>query len=314
VSITSGLTDRRTFICTALGIAHSIAVAGLAQQKGNPGTSFSIAFSAGLFADVNMTDALAATKVWTTAIVRKKGFDSPAEPTIFNDTAWITDALKNQRVDIAVLLSREYLEIREKVPLTPHFVPRRRGRIEEECLLLVHRLSGINSAEDLSGKDILLLLSAKGGMGRTWLENSLIEKGFPSMEKFFGKVTGMQKASRTVLPVYFRQVDACLVTRDGFETMAELNPQLKNDLKIIATSPAFLPAILCTRANYESPYKNPALEALRDLHTEPGGQQLLIMFKIDDLVPFESRYLDSARQLIAQNLKLKEQVRRRAAS
>jgi hypothetical protein len=44
----------------------------LGQQKGDPGTSFSIAFSAG---------------VWTTAIVGKKEFDGPAEPTIFNDTA-----------------------------------------------------------------------------------------------------------------------------------------------------------------------------------------------------------------------------------
>jgi hypothetical protein len=74
------------------------------------------------------------------------------------------------------------------------------------------------------------------------------------------------------------------------------------------------PALLCARSNYEFPYKNPALEALRDLYMEPGGQQLLTMFKIDDLVRFESRYLDSARQLISQNLKLKEQPRGRAAS
>jgi hypothetical protein len=82
----------------------------------------------------------------------------------------------------------------------------------------------------------------------------------------------------------------------------------------MATSPALLPAIVCTRTDYESRYKAAAMEALRDLHLEPGGQQLLMMFKVDELALFEPWLLDSARQLVAQYGRLEEQMHRRPSS
>ncbi len=306
------LIERRMFIKGALGMGSLFLSAAHAQQKSIV-ASFNIAFSSGLFADVNPTDAMAAAKAWSNALGRKRGFII-SEPIVFSDTAAAIEALRNQRVDIATLLTREYLEIREKVALTPQFIPKRRGHTQQDSLILVNNQSGFSRIEDLAQKDILLLAGMEGSLGRTWLENTLIEKGHSSIERFFRKSMSVQKASRAVLPVYFRQADACLVTRDGFETMVELNPQLRSQLRVLDASPAFMPALICTRGDYESPYKQSALEAVRELPAEPGGQQLLMLFKIDELVPFDHSCLDSARQLLTLNAKLKEQMRRKGAA
>ncbi len=302
--------NRRAFLRCALGMLPLSVMTGLAQQKGGI-APIHVAFSGGLFVDVNTTDALAATRVWARAIAQKKGFEIE-DPYILEDTSTASEAFRDQRIDIAAILTREYLEIRDKVTLTPYFAAKRNGRVQQDCLLVVHAQSGINRIEDLAGKDILIFASMEGSLGRVWLENILLEKGFASCEKYFRHVTLLQKVSRTVLPVYFRQADACLVTRYGYETMAELNPQLKSQLKVVAVSPAFMSAVICARANFESPYKQMVLDALRTLHLDPKGQQLLMLFKIDESYPYDPSYLESARQIMAQNAKLKEQMRHKS--
>jgi ABC-type phosphate/phosphonate transport system substrate-binding protein len=302
--------SRRAFMSLALGILPVLTGSTVHAQQKQQVASFHIAFSAGLFADVNPTDAMAAAKVWSNALGRKRGY-TITDPIVFDDAGAAIDALRSQRVDIATILTVEYLEIKDKVAVVPQFVPKRRGRIQQDLLLLVHNQSGINHIDDLAEREILMLAGMEGSMGKTWLENILMEKGFSSIDRFFRRAGTVQKASRAVLPVYFKQADACLVTRDGFETMIDLNPQLKTQLKILMASPAFMPALVCTRGDYDSPYRQSALDAVRDLPKEPGGQQLLMLFKIDELVLFEPSYLDSARQLITQNVRLKEQLRRK---
>jgi ABC-type phosphate/phosphonate transport system substrate-binding protein len=303
--------NRRNFIRSVTGFVSCLAEFAGAQLRAGV-APVHVAFSGGLFMDVNTTDALAATRVWARAIAQKKGFEIE-DPYILDDINVSIEAFKAQRIDIAALLTKEYLEIREKVPLVPCFMPKRNGRTQQDFLVLVHVQSGFNRVEDLAGKEILLLAGMEGNLGRAWLENILMEKGYASCEKYFKRVTQLQRASRAVLPVYFRQTDACLVTSYSFETLVELNPQLKTQLKAVAVSPAFAPAVMCVRANYESPYKQPVLDALRNLHLDPKGQQILMLFKIDEIVPMDPVSLESARQLLIQNARLKEQIRRKSA-
>jgi len=270
-----------------------------------------LGFMNDVFSDVNVADALAATKVWATELKRKKGFEGPAEAVVYTELNDALEALNTKRVDMLVLVSWQYLQLINQADIEPHFVTGRGENIAEETILLVHRNSGIESLEDLKGKKLLILNNIRAALGRMWLETCLMEKGISDLDSYFSKIAGTQKSSKTVLPVFFGQSDACLIHRSGFDTMSELNPQLKRDLKIIDSSPPILPSILCVRRDYHEPMKSALIDAMAHLHDEPRGLQILTLFKVNQVHRFNESYLEAARELLAKHSALKELMEKR---
>jgi ABC-type phosphate/phosphonate transport system substrate-binding protein len=311
---------RRTYqsfavVGIVLGLFQLFALPCLPQQKGAALSPFYIGFTSSLLIDVNRTDAIAATKVWTSTIARKKRIDFDPVPLILDDAKAFIDAFRNNRIDIAGVTAREFLEINEKVPLTPHFLAIRKGAALQDNVILVHTGSGINILDDLAGKDILLLGGLDGNIAKVWLETLVMEKGFPTLDRFFGARTRIvYKASQAVLPVYFKQATACMAPRLSFETMVELNPQLRNQLKIIVTSPAFAPLVICTKTGYDVPIKSVVLEEMQELHKDPEGQQLLMFFKVDHFIPFDPALLEGTRHVLAQHAKAEARLRQKSAA
>ena len=57
----------------------------------------------------------------------------------------------------------------------------------------------------------------------------------------------MAKPSQAILPVFFKQAEAALVTRATFDTAVELNPQLGAALRTLSRSPQLIPAVAAVR-------------------------------------------------------------------
>jgi phosphonate transport system substrate-binding protein len=281
----------------------------LGQTQTPVSETLNIGFTSSFFVGVNASDGLAATKVWADAIVKKKSLSLVTSSMVFEDVFELEKAVKEGRVDMVTLLTREYLSLESKIPLEPYFVPENRGKMKEECLLLVHDRSGIQNLEELVKKNVLISDDSRVSLGKIWLENILTGKGYASLDAFFGKVSFIHKPSQALLPVFFRQADACLINKEGFETMAELNPQLKRDLRVITKSPAGIVSVICIRKGYKPSLRQLLIESLQDLHSEPKGQQILTLFKVDKLVPFETSYLESPRQLIQEHRKHETRVK-----
>ena len=86
-----------------------------------------------------------------------------------------------------------------------------------------------------------------------------------------------------------------MVTRRGFETLAELNPQVGKDLRVLATSPEVVATVFCFRADYDSPVMDKLIAGLRELHLSAAGRQVLTVFQSDRLEEVPPSALDSAR-------------------
>ncbi len=85
-----------------------------------------------------------------------------------------------------------------------------------------------------------------------WLDVELARAGLPAAEYFFDPMAHVGKVSEVLLPVFFGKEDACLVTQKVFDIMAELNPQISRQLKIVAASKGYIPGFLAFRKNYKS--------------------------------------------------------------
>jgi len=261
--------------------------------------SLAIGYSASVISNVDPGDAKAATKVWADMIMRRKGAIVESETMILKDLPALEIALEEKRVDLIFLLPQEYLEIRDRLPLVPLVVSAPQEGLYEEFVLLVRKDSTVATIRDLRKKRLTVETDQKGTLPLMWLETLLMKEGeFEEIEQFFAVVKATRKPSQTILPVFFRQADGCIVTRTAFHTMVELNPQLGKEIREIAISPPFITSIGCLRKDYYDKYKGVLTEHLVNLHEDPQGKQILTLFRKGRLVLFDPPYLASVDALV----------------
>ena len=265
---------------------------------------FRIGFTSGMFTDVNENDARAAVKVLSQTLARERGIPTNPEPLIFKDRTTLLDALRGQNTDVVGLMMTEYAALTNSVRFAPIFVTYIGGRTTVEYVLLVHQSSQIESVADLQGRSLVFYQNPRACLAPLWLDILLAEKGFPKSARYVGKITQQSKLSNVVLPVFFRKVDACVVTRTSFNTMVELNSQVGKQLRIIASSTNFVPSIFAFREDYNPSFKEKLLASLRDLHKRPTGQQVLTIFQSEKMEDHPASCLDSALELIATHARL----------
>ena len=260
---------------------------------------FRVGFSHTLFSDVNENDAKAAVKAWGQSIAKERGIPTAPEPQIFRNTPEVLQALKNKAVDAVAISAIEYAAVNGEVPLAPIFVTYNTGRTREQYLLLVHRNSKLENIRDLQGKTLVFHQAARDCLAPPWLDTQLLQAGAKPYAEWLGNVSFSPKISQAVLPVFFHKSDACVVTRTAFETMCELNPQLGQQLKIVATSPEVVATIFCFRADYAPVFKEKLLAGLRNLHKTPSGLQVLTIFQSEKIEDQPAVCMASALELLA---------------
>jgi ABC-type phosphate/phosphonate transport system substrate-binding protein len=290
----------------AVGLVALFAAVVLTKGGATAGDTapFRIAFTSGMFTDVNENDAKAAVKLWGQTVAKERGIESDPEPRIFKDVPALAQALRANLVEAVGIMTHEYDALSKDIQMAPIFVTYNCGRMDDEYLLLVHRDSKIESVGDLQGRNVTFYENPRASLAPPWLDTLLVKKGFRPATEFFGRVSQVSKLPKVVLPVFFRQNDACVVTRSGFETMTELNPQVGKQLKIVASSPRLCAAVFCFRANYSPQFKNQLVAGLRDLHSTPAGQQVLTIFHSEKMEEQPASVLKSATDLLAEHRRL----------
>jgi ABC-type phosphate/phosphonate transport system substrate-binding protein len=248
---------------------------------------FRVGFARNMLSSMNDNDARAALKTWSHSIARERDVPVEPEPMLFDDVAGLIRAVLEKRVDVVAISIAAFVEVGRHARLAPLFVTYTQDQMTERYLLVAHPSSPVHSVPGLRGATLTMHAGARSALGQTWLDSLLLQQGFPVARKFTQKISEEDRLSKVVLPVFFRQVDACIVTRRGFATMIELNPQVGRQLRVVAESVDLVPAVLAFREDFDGPYKQKLIEGLRDLHGSPSGQQLLTVFQSDriDLVP-----------------------------
>ena len=286
-------------------------------EKGGEGSDMGqkpaliLGYSSQLFYGVEVNDAKAATKVWTDTLIRRQGVFKKSDTIIIQDLPSLEKAANAKAVDIIIMLPQEFIEIRNKIPFEPVFSSAISSGVYEEFILLVRKDRGIEKLSDLRGKKLLVETGQRGTIPTFWLDILLARERLPEGKEFFSSIKELNKISQVVLPVFFRQADACLASRLAFETMSELNPQVGKELKAIATSPGFLTGVICFRRDFYAQYKDHLDDSLRSLHTDPQGKQILTLFRVNQLIPFEPSHLETVDALLKEHRILKARLAKR---
>ena len=294
---------------TRLACAGVFAVLGLAGSAGlgiaaEP-AALRFGISARSFADVNESDARAAMKAWAQTVATERGVSVDPALLFLTGVEAIQDAMLTRKIDGMAMPTMEYWAMHRAITIRPLLIlGLRNGKATEDYLLLVHRDTPAPGLANLRGRSLAIAGDARVSLAAAWLETLLLEAGLGPLETFFGKHSFAFKQSRVVLPVFFRQTDACVVTREGFRLLCELNPQLGQQLRIIAESPAYLPSLFCFRGDLDFPHFEKIYDGLDAVTTTAAGRQTLALFQTDQVAARPASDADATLALLDRHQRL----------
>jgi len=138
-----------------------------------------------------------------------------------------------------------------------------------------------------------------------------MREGGYNKEAFFSLVKETKTPSLSLMQVFFRQADACIVTSQVFKLTSELNPQISKELKIIARVDKLAGGIIVIRSDLQADLKQKLVQALRTIHEDQEGRQLLLLFQLSGLIPYRPEYLRATEAFFEEHRKLRHQFAHR---
>lgn len=242
---------------------------------------FRLAFSEKMFSQVQVEDARAAMKVWLMTVFRERSIPTDPDPIIYGSLKEMLQGSPGKPAEGFGVTADECWQLSREIKIDRLVVGAINGQIAEEYVVIVHWDNGIEDISDLRGRSLTVLENPRMSLAITWLDTYLLQNGLNTADKFFKSATLVNKLSQAVLPVFFRNSDACLVTRRGFQAMCELNPQVGKQLRTLAVSPELVPVVFAFRADLASPFREQMLIEMRRLPETPTGQQILTLLQTE---------------------------------
>ena len=290
--------------CWILACIFLFAGGQASRIEAEPYPVLRLGFTSSVFTDVNENDAKAALKLWARAIARERGADIPTETELLNGASELANALRNKTIDAATITTREYWTVGRELLATNAIVGVNAGSTTEEYVLLVRKDSSIGRIDDLRGQTVALCDDARDSLAPIWFETLLLKAGLSQTDQFCSRIIQAHKISQVVLPVFFHQANACVVTRRGFEVMSELNPQIGQQLKILASSSPMVPVVFIFRADFIGPTRDVVMEEIDNVHSTVADQQVFTLFQCDAVHVFPVSVMDTAMELLATHASL----------
>jgi phosphonate transport system substrate-binding protein len=145
-------------------------------------------------------------------------------------------------------------------------------------LLVVRTDKNINSAKDLRGKR--LVMQDNDDLAEMFLDTEVLKETKKSY-KNIGLTTYYQKKSnRILLDVFFDKADSAVIYKSSYDIVSELNPDIKNKVKILAEYPVRSKNFSYFRFNY--PFKKELTMISINFNQNARAKQILEVFKTSE--------------------------------
>jgi phosphonate transport system substrate-binding protein len=250
-----------------------------------------------LFGALNKDDATATLGIWIAQVCLLEGLHCETRVN-FASLAEIRRRIRERSVDVLLLDTPEYLLLARERLVEAVATGSNRGKLAAySYLLLTKDEVGAAQIAGLRGKRISVASRYRSNLGLMWLETLLAENKLDRAVSFFGSVDLGNRAAACVLPLFFGKLDACVVDSGSWETITELNPQVRR-LKILARSEPLLEGLVAMPIQPQHPFKRDIVDAILKMHLTVAGEQLVTEFKVGPQIPVTFKDFESVANLL----------------
>ncbi len=231
--------------------------------------------------NANINDALAAIKAWISDTAKERGVKATFKLNIIKSPSQMRDGLENQQLDIVNTSTDNVLHL--DLSNDTIFAGLPEDSSQPRYVLVAHRDSAINHVKELKHAKVTIPHGDFMQLAEIWFETVLQEQVQSTMASYLGQITKSENFCKAGMQVFFKQIDAAVMTKKALENLCAHNPQLEEDLTVISESIPLLPVILIIRASWQSPLRQDIEEILSELHTKPRGKKVLEVFHCSHL-------------------------------
>ena len=255
-----------------------------------------------VFDDLTRKDAQLAIDMWTREIVQSIAKTTSkhfaVSSTFLKNKYNQVDFSENKKFDVLLLSALDFLDFHLEGDWQPLVLTGSKEHFPEEYLILCRKESNIKNIRDLKGKDIIFSKNQNARIILFWLHYLFHTKHLGKVDRFFHSQQIADKESKAVLSVFFNKNDACIVGYNCFQTMAQLNPQIKRKLQIIQKSPPFARGVVCVKRSLDPEIKRLIRRAILLMPKSQRGKQILTYFGQSKLLIYDPKYLDTFRKIL----------------
>jgi hypothetical protein len=211
--------------------------------------------------------------------------------------AGLIDTLTNKPYDVIATTGLDYLQLRGRIHLRPLAILSKTDQPTDVYLIVTHKNKTLKTLKELPVRRLIIEAGGGGDIAKLWLDTVLETHGLPLHQLFFTTLSIGEKPSRTLLPVFFGQADACIISENAFTVMSELNPQIKEQLIIQERSPGYVTMLICATTRLEDWARDMVIKETERMHTYPDGQQILTIMQMKRFFDFKPQYLEATERL-----------------
>jgi len=213
--------------------------------------------------------------------------------TVYSSTEEVYQAVIDERADMIPMLIEEFLQRPHDCKMDPVLQGVTDEVAGEQLVMLAPK--GVQMA-DMKGQKFIIDEAQQ--MPRIWLDLLLADQGLPDDATFFSSVKEELRASDAVLPVFFGEAIGCITSREVFETLSELNPQLKQRLHVIAESAPYAMHVICLRSNYAGEKRDNIIADMSAMHKTSNGRQVLLLTRINRVDRCDPKLVEAASEML----------------
>ena len=261
----------------------------------------SVGYTTKSLGDIDIKDIKAALTSWIQELGEREGFRT--ENHIYDDIQSLFKDYQKGMLDLVVLQSLDYFRNVDKTGRELAITKVKQGKLHTRYVFVTDNNVPSNSMGYLKNKK--LSITRQSDLGMAFMDTILLKAKLPEAHRFFSDIQKKNNESQALLAVFFGQADACITTEMAFKTMAELNPQVGEKLRIAAISPELIETVSFFSDNVDSRYREKLANATMKLHTYPRGKQVLLLFNADKNVRLTKENLVSTKAFVEEYYALK---------
>lgn len=252
------------------------------------------------FANLPLKDAKIAVEIFAQKTLKNGQFLSQTGVTrtitpqiiVLQTREDIKQALYNDEIDLISLSAIDYLLLSPQKLLVPSIVrTNENDNIYTTYVLIAPKVTNWSSLSDFQHAHLRIPKREK--LIPIWIDVTLAEAGFPQSTTFFDTIKMDERPIQSLLAVFFKQADACIVSLQTFQTLSQLNPQISQTLTPIVTSPEFIAELMCFHNNFPLADRQAFENASFKLTNTTEGKQILSLFKAKQILKFKPAHIQS---------------------